>query len=208
MSRITPLKLTFLSLCLVSSCAIAGDGLYVSANVGTASVKGMPSAEAYGTYNLDLEESGIPTRLALGYSKRLNSHFSIGSELGYNNYGSEEYTSTGTNYTNITNGSLKYTFTSIDLLAKATFHATKAFDIYGKVGVAHEIVDVEPETISSSSENLPEFGVGISYSASDTLDLDLSLSRTLGKDIQFNSVDDNNVPSISSVLLGVNYYFM
>jgi OOP family OmpA-OmpF porin len=201
------LKCALFVLCITGTSAMAAEGIYVSGNVGAAFADDMPSADTNGYVNTDLKPRNTAFRIALGYAKNLNPKFSLGTELGYNNYGSDEYTAEGANYYYGSGSSLEYKYTAIDLLLKPTFHINKKIDVYGKIGVAHEMVDVSGDVVSNSSENLPEFGLGMSYLATQSLGLDLAVTHTSGQDIQFNSTDDNNVPSITSVMFGLNYYF-
>ncbi len=202
------LKLAFLATSLTivglgSSVAFAAQGAYFSAGVGHAIFEEMPSSGSYGYYNTDIETSSTAVRAALGYTKDMNTDFGLGVEVGYNNYGSETYNGyTSWNY----QSSLEYKYSSVDLLAKLAWHVSKAFDIYGKLGIANEMVKVSGDTsVDDNSKVLPEIGIGISYFATDKLALDLAVYRTQGSDVEFNDV--NSLPSIMTALVGVSYYF-
>lgn len=204
------LKMSFLAsslvaLGLLSSSAFAAQGAYVSLDAGSSIVEGMPSADTYGYYNSDLEQKSTAFGLMFGYSKDMNPNFGFGGELGYKNYGSQTYQGyTLRNYQE----SLEYKYSSIDLLAKLTWHVAKTFDLYGKVGIANEMVNVSGnDSIENNNQVLPEIGLGMSYFATDNLSLDLSVYGTQGNDVQFSYEDANNLPSITSVFFGVSYYF-
>lgn len=168
-------------------------------------LKTCPLQILYGYYNSDLDATSTAVRVALGYSKDLNPKFGIGAELGYNNYGSQTYE--GYTLSNNKN-TLEYKYSSVDLLGKFTWHASKSFDLYGKLGVANEMVQVSGDSdISSNSKVLPEMGAGIAYFATEKLSFDLAIYRTQGNDLELTYNDDNNLPSIFTALFGVNYYF-
>lgn len=194
-----------LAISLAASSTFAAEGTYVSVGAGHATVENMPSADTYGYYNNDLDATSTAFRVALGYSKDLNPKFGIGGELGYNDYGSQTYKGyTIGNYEN----TLEYDYSSVDLLSKMTWHATKSFDLYGKLGIAFEMVETSGNSnVSSNSKALPEVGLGMSYFATEKLSIDLAMYRTEGDDVEFTYNDDDNLPSIFTVLLGVNYYF-
>lgn len=203
----TRLKTVFLAaslaiLSIASSAAFAAQGAYVSGDVGHATFINMPT---YGYSNIEPDTSSTAFRLAFGYTKDVNPDFGIGGELGYNHYGSATYN--GTTFLTY-NSSLEYKYSAIDLLAKFTWHAAKTFDVYGKVGIANEMVQVSGDSsVDNNSKALPEIGVGVSYFATEKLSLDLGVYRTQGDDLEFNYNDDNALPSIFTVLFGVSYYF-
>lgn len=202
-------KIGFISsafgLSLISANAFCAAGVYFSGDLGRATILNMPSTDTYGYYNTDLESRSTAFRLAMGYTKDLNSDFGLGGELGYNHYGSQTYQ--GATLFNSQN-SLEYKYSAIDVLAKLTWHATPYFDVYGKVGVANEMVKVSgTSNLDDNNKALPEMGLGISYFATEKLAVDLAIYNTQGNDVSFNANNANNLPSIFTTLLGISYYF-
>lgn len=190
---------------LTLSSAVAAEGVYISGAAGHATVENMPSADSYGYYNGDLNQTSTAFRLALGYSKDLKPALGIGGELGYNHYGSQNYEGyTPSSYKT----TLEYKYSSVDLLGKLTWHASKCFDVYGKLGIANEMVQVSGDTdISSNSKILPEIGAGVSYFPTEKLSIDLAAYRTQGDDVEWSYNEDDNLPSIFTVVFGLSYYF-
>lgn len=192
-----------LLLAIASTSAFAAQGVYISGGVGFADANNMPSEENYGYYQTDLTERQTAFRFAIGYAKDLKPAFGLGAELGYNNYGSDEYKAVSGGYSS---DSLEYKYTAVDLLGKATWHVSKTWDLYGKLGIADESVDVNDD-VGDNSEVLPEIGLGTSYFATDKLSLDLSVYQTFGDEIEFDPDNDNNAPSITTGMFSVSYYF-
>ena len=212
MFNLKQLSIMFIALSAVTTTTLATQGFYTSGAVTTSQAQNMPSLSdvppGYPSgyhYNYHTDETSHQTgfRLALGYAKDLNPNFGLGGELGYNNYGSEEYSTTLNNVTN----DLTYRFSAIDLLAKAAWHINPTWDLYGKLGVAQEYVDVSGDNISNNNDTLPEIGAGTSYFVTPNFSIDLALYYIQGNNIEFNTNDDNNAPSIFSTDLGVSYYF-
>lgn len=193
-------------LTLVGTSAFAAEGFYVAGDVGYSDANNMPSEQNFGTVSTSLDEENTSFRIAVGYSKDLKPRFGLGGELGYNDYGSDEYKATAGGYSS--SNSLKYSFSSVDLLAKATFHMTKRWDLYGKLGIANEDVFTSGnDNLSDNHKVLPEAGLGVSYFATQKLSIDLSAYQTFGDDIEFDTDNDNNLPSITTANFGVSYYF-
>lgn len=200
-------------LSIATSSAIAAEGVYVSGAATFSQALEMPSTDTYGYYQSDSTSRNTGFRLALGYSKDLNPKFGLGAELGYNNYGNDEY-STVAYYNSFPfnvyysfSESLTYTYTAVDLLAKATWHVSTTWDLYAKLGVAHETVDISSDAgyDNSQSQSLPEVGLGLSYFATPQLSIDFAVYRIEGEDIDY--IGNDNVPSIFSADLGISYYF-
>jgi opacity protein-like surface antigen len=197
-----------IALSIAASSAIAAEGIYLSGAATFSQAENMPSAENYGYYQTDLTSRNTGFRFALGYSKDLNPNFGLGGEIGYNNYGNDEYSSTYDHNSYSGNGgTLTYTYTAVDFLGKATWHINPTWDLYGKLGVAHTSVDVSGDENTTNSATLPEVGLGVSYFATPKLSIDFAVYHIQGNDIEFTPEDGNNVPSIFSADLGVSYYF-
>lgn len=182
------------------STAAAQTGTYLFAGIGSAKSDAFDDFDYdYDYYGYDLDTSTqVMFRIGAGYEKALSDKTSIGGELAYNHYGSDE--SAGSYDSNFSN-----TYSSIDLLARANYYFGSSFRAYAKAGIAQErakaTLDYYYGSDDSTSTNVvPEFGLGVSYVMSD------SFTADLGYYIITGDSSDDNAPQISGALLAVNYY--
>lgn len=154
---------------------LAVQGGYGGVLSGT---EGLPDNSGLG-YETDV--GAYSYRLSAGYLFNINQQLQIGPELGYNGYGSSNYSiQTGNNsYTRV----LSYDGYTIDALANITYHFTPHWSVSGKLGVAavHQTLDdnIFDKTFKKNKA-LAEVGLEAGYDFTDMFGINWGFLSTIG----------------------------
>lgn len=162
-------RLAFLSSLILAPTAIANT--YVGLNIGQADIS-----------LTDVDDTSTSLGGILGYE--LTNNFA--AELFYVNYDNAEV------------GSFDVNFHALGINLKGMLDFTESFGGYVKVGYANVAIDITEGFTNYGSEdiNKPLYGAGLTYAATDNIDVVFDLSR------QQTEADD-----IQNISIGFNYKF-
>ncbi|ALA25985.1 hypothetical protein AVI51_07815 [Piscirickettsia salmonis] len=181
----------------------ASTGPYVQSQVGYGKL-------ATGSANgLDHHYGGLSGRLSAGYlfgGRQLR----YGAELGLASYASSCYQSANT--------SLTYQGASADLLGVLSYQLGARWNVFGKLGLAYIDQQTEgnlfPNQLDSSNALQPKVALGLGYSLTAAIGVNLSYSHTFGdqpeglaKNAEPTPVMLNKVASTDLLSFGLSYRF-
>ena len=193
------------------------SGFYVNGNAGYARTKWQ---EIMGT-----QHTSGPTKIAFDYTQNANGGFTFGGDAGYNIYNwlGVEFGGQYLPQTKIT-ASIKppgttqpqtYSDTfnnwALYLAGKLSHRFASQFEVYSKVGLSYQKVDVtksksysDSAGIDTSSTIGPYFAAGVSYYPLQQLSLSFQYARIAG---QANHTDDKYSPNPDLFTVNVGYHF-
>ena len=194
------------------------SGFYVNGNVGYARTKWKDiMGTSHGAPNSEYE-------LRFDYPQNGNGGFTFGGDAGYNLYnwlgielGGQYLPQTKVNATSKvygrTVGSAKDTLDNwaLYLAGKLSHRITNQFEVYSKVGISLQQVDVKQSKsysgnkgIDSNSTIGPYFAAGVSYYPLQQLSLSFQYARVAG---QANHTDDHYSPNPDLFTVNLGYHF-
>lgn len=207
------MKLILVSLFAITSCTsiYASNQAYVSLQGG---IGGMETSsvdvnnDPYTGYSL---KNGVSFRPSIGYLFDLGSGMNVGFEAGYAAYPNNTY-----QY--YYNQSQTYSGHYFDFLGVGKMHFNSSeTGLYGVLKLGTAIVTQKYEGDDSGFTYYreittvgayPELSLGLGYDVKNNLGVDVSWTRVFaGEADPYSYYDSNEISTITTVMLGVNYRF-
>lgn len=181
-----------ITLFIFSNCAFAMvmPGFTMGVQVGEG-ITHYETDDVSGVTSADIDDKGLAGRIFLGYQ----ATDIWGFELGYTRFAD-------TDFNNINGTGLNGDITeqAIDLVAKGTYTLpNNSLGLYGKVGVGYVDAEAEDGLTGDNDALMPVFGLGLSYSVTPTIPVDISWTR-------FQDTG-SDIPSADLIALGIAYNF-
>lgn len=186
---------------LISPCAVATSGIYITSASGWAAQSGLPSA--YNAQAQAAEAKHYPVlRLGLGYLHDFNTKFGLGFEVGRGWY-------RGTTY-NFSSKAIAIDSKTLEFLAVFAWHS-QPFDFFVKLGgIRHTLqgfTAITGATDASETRIQPEVGGGVNYNFTEHFALIAEYLHSFGDKLQDFTAGSLRCPSVNAVLVGIRITF-
>ena len=210
----------------VMAANAAAPGVYVTGQLGYANthmgsktnIANINNPDLPYDYTIDpnnasdtnLANNGLAGRIALGY--QFNQNFAV--EAGYLQLGQKKVNGTLRNSDGV-KGTLKLQQNAIDLVGKGIIPVSDNLNVYGKIGVAYVMTNIEGDIALKTTDvtaNLntsakvakhkfaPEVALGVSYDITPNVSVDTSWTH-------IQPLGNNKPGNIDFVAVGLGYNF-
>jgi OOP family OmpA-OmpF porin len=197
----TLLALTALSVFCYSTFAHAYNGIYFTGEGGIATQSGLPSAESVGAESVTTSYRPNAVRLGVGYNHDLTRYFGLGINVGLGWYGKTTY-----DYYDDTSNDVSSR--GLEFLAVGTFHVTRCWDLFAKVGGVRQTMIVTGVNAPSRQTQIrSEAAIGAAYNFTPHFAATITYARLIGQNVDSIANLDNQGPSVNEGLIGLRYTF-
>jgi len=181
---------------VMTSVALAQDGIYFTAEGGAAWQNGLPSAEQANALSVSTKNPSA-LRGAVGYNHDFNQYWGLGLDIGVAHYGKTTY-DFGTSTTTVATNTMEFA-------GAASLHIKKV-DIIGKLGGAR-ITPQFSNTDSSDTEIHPFASITGAYNFTRRFAGTISYMHIFGSQAETMNDIATDASKLDAVLVGIRYTF-